>query len=201
MTKLYEPAAAEDISRMYVEARAALSAPAVEPNIMQGFPPGPHARVTRANWTAPPFSQWGFRNVSKLLPTTTVFAGEVEPSLLPERLVDLDNFKFYSVTSERVTLAEHLQATRTNAFLVMRKNEVIYERYFNGQSPVDRHITFSLGQALVGTIAEELLYRGVLTEKACVRDYVHDLRDSAFAESWSPRLILRRRDRVGSLAG
>lgn len=183
MTTLYEPVVPQMLSAIYQQAREALLLPTVEHSLMQGFPPRPSERVTRANWTVPPFSQWGFRHASRLLPTATVFAGEVEPSYLPERLVDLDDFRFLSTCGEQVTLAEHLHASCTDGFLVMRKGEVIYERYFNGQRPVDRHMCFSMSQALVGTLAEEMLYRSQLNELAKVRDYVPDLDGSAFADA------------------
>lgn len=184
MTALYEPVEKLKVLALYEEARAALTCPEKEQQtLMQGFPPRPEERVTKENWTSAPFSQWGFRHASRLLPTATVFAGEVEPSYLPERLIDLDRFRFTSSSSEQVTLAEHLQATHSDAFLVMRKGEVIYERYFRGQSPVDRHITFSVTQAFVGILAEELIYRGRLIETAQVREYVPDLEGSAFADA------------------
>jgi len=184
MTALYEPVEKFKVLALYEEARAALSCPDKEqPTLMQGFPPRPEERVTKENWRSAPFSQWGFRHASRLLPTATVFAGGVEPSYLPERLIDLDRFRFTSSSSEQVTLAEHLQATHSDAFLVMRKGEVIYERYFRGQSPVDRHIAFSVTQAFVGILAEELIYRDRLIESAQVREYVPDLEGSAFADA------------------
>lgn len=183
MTKLYEPVAPQKLSAIYQQAREALLIPKGEHSLMQGFPPLPNERVTRANWTAPPFSQWGFRHASRLLPTATVFAGEVEPSSLPEHLVDLDDFRFLSICGEQVTLAEHLHATCTDGFLVMREGEVLYERYFNGQRPVDRHVCFSMTQVFVGTLAEEMIYRGVLNELWKVSDYLPDLNGSAFADA------------------
>ena len=59
----------------------------------------------------------------------------------------------------------------------------MYERYFNGQQPHDRHIMFSVTKSLIGTLGEHLVSLGKLDPQALARHYVPELEGSAFGDA------------------
>lgn len=178
-----------DVAENYAALKEGLPKTAAELGLMQGFPAPPETRVTWANWIAAPFNRWGFQHVQGLLPTLTVACGELPPALFEGAPAELDSFLFDSVSGARHSLGDHLAASHTDAFLVLQKDKLVYERYWNGQTPATRHIMFSVTKSLIGLLAETLIHQGVLDENALVAAYVPELAKSAFGDA-SVRQVL-----------
>ncbi|MBK8161449.1 MAG: serine hydrolase [Rhodospirillaceae bacterium] len=178
-----------DAAESYAALKRGLPKTAKDLGLMQGFPAPAETRVTWANWIAAPFNRWGFQHVQALLPTLPVDCGTRPPAPLPEAPAELDAFLFESVCGVRHSLGDHLAASHTDAFLVLRRDKLVYERYWNGQTPATRHIMFSVTKSLIGLLAETLIYQGVLDEDAVVSAYVPELAASAFGDA-SVRQIL-----------
>lgn len=173
----------------YREAAKALADGLVEAPLMQGFPAEPHSRVTWDNWIRPPFNRWALRNMSSLRPTIDVKSGNSSPDEWVSAPRDLDTLPFESIVGEPITVAQHLQATKTDGFLVLRKGELLYEQYFNGQQRSDRHIMFSVTKSLIGLLGEHLVSSGALTPESFAQDYVAELAGSAFADATVQQLF------------
>ncbi|WP_110972413.1 serine hydrolase domain-containing protein [Pseudomonas huaxiensis] len=171
------------LARLYAEAHESLIAGAARPDLMQGFPAAPEQRVTWANWMRPPFSRWGFRNLARLRPSIDVRAGSAGASTLDEAPRALEDWTFESVCGLSVSVAEHLQASNTDALLVLSRGQVAFERYFNGQQVHDRHVMFSVTKSLIGTLGEQLIASGTLDPNALARHYVPEFEGSAFGEA------------------
>ncbi len=131
----------------------------------------------------PPFNTWGFRNLARLRPSIDVQAGSGTPSVLSEAVSPLDALHFNSVCGLSVSVLDHLLASDTDGFIVLKGDSVIYERYFNGQCADDRHIMFSVTKSLIGTLGEQLVSDGLLDPTALTRRYVPELEGSAFADA------------------
>lgn len=153
------------------------------PTLMQGFPAAPAARVTWHNWMNPPFNRWGFRHLARLRPSIDVASGSKPASVLPQAPQALEHLRFDSLSGASVSVSQCLATSYTDAFLVMRQGTVVYERYFNGQNPSDRHIMFSTTKSLIGLLGEQLVHEGKLNEQALAQDYVPELRGSAFGDA------------------
>ncbi len=65
----------------------------------------------------------------------------------------------------------------------MQGDTVLFERYFNGQRPRDRHIMFSVTKSLIGTLGEQLVCDGVLNPTLPAAYYVPELVGSAFGDA------------------
>ena len=174
--------AAISLALRYAEAHQAISAEACAPSLMKGFPAVPGERVTWDNWMQPPFNRWGFRNLARLRPSIDIEAGGAA-GVLREAPLPLGQVHFDSVCKLSVSVDEHLQASHTDAFLVLRQDEVLFERYFNGQRPQDRHIMFSVTKSLIGVLGEQLVSEGVLDPTALATHYVPELTGSAFGDA------------------
>jgi CubicO group peptidase (beta-lactamase class C family) len=150
---------------------------------MQGFPAEPQRRVTWHNWMRPPFNQWGFRHLARLRPSIDVPAGAGTASPLQQAPRALDQLHFDSECGLSISVIDHLVASQTDAFLVMQGDTVLFERYFNGQQPHDRHVMFSVTKSLIGTLGEQLVSEGLLDPARPAADYVPELAASAFGDA------------------
>jgi CubicO group peptidase (beta-lactamase class C family) len=151
--------------------------------LMQGFPAPREQRVTWHNWMRPPYNQWGFRNLARLRPSIEVQAGRAAQSPLRAAPQGLDQVHFRSTSGQDISVLEHLHASHSDGFLVLRDDEVLFERYFNGQGPRDRHVMFSVTKSLIGTLGEQLVSEGLLDPQLNAVHYVPELAGSAFADA------------------
>lgn len=151
--------------------------------LMQGFPAAPERRVTWHNWMRPPFNQWGFRHLARLRPSIAVQAGQGSGQRLGEAPVALDGLQFESVCGLSISVRNHLRASHTDGLLVMKGDQVVFERYFNGQQPGDRHIMFSVTKSLIGVLGEQLISEALLDPTRQVDSYVPELAGSAFGDA------------------
>lgn len=177
------PTMAESAAQIYAELRAGPPATAAQLGLMQGFPAPCDQRVTWENWIHAPFNRWGFQHLAELRPSLVVYGGAGAASPLQAAPMDLDSFRFESISGAEQTLGEHLAAGFTDAFLVLQAGKVVYERYWNGQTPATRHIMFSVTKSFIGLMAETLIHRGILDATAPVLRYVPELAGSAFADA------------------
>lgn len=96
-----------------------------------------------------------FRNFRRYGDTSVIPIGEVIP--LPHREFKL-NFST-EFLGEKISLEEFIDRSNTSAFLVLKDGEIIFERYFHGDSADSRHMSFSVAKsfvsALVGAAVEE----------------------------------------------
>ncbi|MBC3346020.1 serine hydrolase [Pseudomonas sp. SWRI196] len=169
--------------RLYVEVNESSLVEPVVPRLMQGFPAAPEQRVTWENWMRPPFNRWGFRHLSQLRPSIEVQAGRGPCDPLAEAPQALDELHFDSVCGLSISVLDHLRASHTDGFLVMRGDQVLFERYFNGQRPDDRHVMFSVTKSLIGVLGEQLISDAVLDPTRQVSSYVPELAGSAFGDA------------------
>ena len=159
------------------------------PELMQGFPPPPAQRVTWSNWLRAPFNRWGLQHLDQLRPTLAVRAGQGPVAPLaagPDQLLD---YRFQGVKGDSLDLAQHLQDSYTDAFLVLKDDRILCERYFNGQTPDSRHIMFSVTKSVIGTLVEQALLQGVLSAEALAGDLIPELAGSAFADASVRQLL------------
>ena len=171
------------LASLYVETHESPSDARLAPSLMQGFPAEPLRRVTWHNWMSPPFNQWGFRNLARLRPSIDVQAGSGPVSVFKQALQPLDELHFDSECGLSISVIDHLIASQTDAFLVLKADTVLFERYFNGQRPEDRHIMFSVTKSLIGALGEQLVCEGQLDPTLAAAHYVPELTGSAFGDA------------------
>ena len=176
---------AADIRTLYATTDAGTFA---TPALMTGDPVAASDLVTFANWMTPPFNRWGMHHVRQLTATTPVYHAPVAIPATYARQ-DVSAFTFNSIGGETVTVAQHLAASRTDAFLVMQHGRILHEEYFNGQRPQDAHIIFSITKSLTGILAESLIAEGRLDDATRVESILPELRGSAFADASVRQLL------------
>jgi CubicO group peptidase (beta-lactamase class C family) len=86
-------------------------------------------------------------------------------------------------------VAELLDATWTDGFLVLHRGRVVTERYFNGMRPQTPHLLMSVSKSVTAAVAGVLAGRGVLDAGAEVTQIVPELRGTSFAGATVQHLL------------
>ncbi len=157
---------------------------AADLGLMVGAPPPVDKRVTRENFMGSPQNRWAFQHTREVFPTRVVPRAVVSAPL-PTRQVDLDTLEVQlgvqPDASRKSTLAAWLPRAYTDGFIVLHDGAVVYERYFNGQTPATRHLMFSVTKSFTGTLALMLIEEGKLDPRRTVASYLPELKGTAFA--------------------
>jgi CubicO group peptidase (beta-lactamase class C family) len=135
--------------------------------LMQGFPPRAGSQVTLANWRTPPFSRWAFQHVRELVPSADIANDPAEVAPLPSAPAALG-------------IDGQLEATDTDALVVLHRGRLVYERYANGMSADTPHILMSVSKSMLGLLAGVLAKAGVLDLERDVTDIVPELARTAY---------------------
>lgn len=146
---------------------------------MEGTPPPPERLVTLANWQDPPFNRWGFQHVANLIPTARIPRGHGPVWRLPRAEQDLDGLSFRS-GRRTMTVAQMLEETATDGFMVLHRGHVVMERYFNDMARDSRHLLMSVSKSITSTVAGILVGRGQLDVNAPVTAFIPELHDTGF---------------------
>lgn len=148
------------------------------PPIMEGAPP--QLVPPRMDWDRPPWNRWAFQNIRQILPTAEVWRGEGPVRALPRREQDLDALPVASVKGAVTTLAQLLDDTYTDGFIVLKHGAVVHERYFNGMTPRSLHLSQSVAKSVTAAAAGVLVGKGLLDVGAPVTHYIPELNDTAY---------------------
>jgi len=147
---------------------------------MVGAPPfGSDQLVTLDNWQLAPANRWGFQHTRELVPTARISRGHgpVRELVRDERDV-LD--VVFDVDGERQSVAQLLDETQTDGFLVVREGRVAAEHYFNAMQPDTPHLLMSVSKSVTCAVAGRLVERQQLNVDAPVTDLVAELIGTGF---------------------
>ena len=180
MKKLALFAAQAIIMSMAVADDAPLTAR--EQGLMAGSPPPPEKLVTLENFLAPPYNRWSLQHLREIVPTRSVATG-ASVADLAARLVDLSGLEVTFPDGRSVVLGEWLESAYTDGFIVLHGGEVVYERYFNDQTPATQHLMFSVTKSFTGTMVLMLIEQGLIDANALVAASLPELKDSAFGDA------------------
>ena len=150
--------------------------------LMVGSPPPEDQRVTIENFMLPPYNRWSLRHLREVVPTRNVPVGETV-AVLGSRPTDLSGLEVPFPDGRTVALGEWLESAYTDGFIVLHKGEVIYEQYFNDQTPATQHLMFSVTKSFTGTMLLMLMEQGRVKGEALVAEYIPELENTAFGDA------------------
>ena len=148
---------------------------ALELGIMRGFPPPPEKRPDLSNWDLAPYNRWSFMNIRNLFPTVDVKNDRNKIQDLAFDLQDLSSVSFINQAGESRSIAEFLDTTYTDGFLVMHRGKIVTEIYRNNMQPDTAHLSQSVAKSFVGTLAGILQQQGLIDPDAPIVSYVPEL--------------------------
>ncbi|WP_202323257.1 serine hydrolase domain-containing protein [Mesorhizobium sp. 113-3-9] len=138
--------------------------------------------VRLGNWRAAPWNVWAFRNVSEFIPTARIAATPglaEEPAVSPEGLLRQE----FSLNGERITVAEAVRETSTDAMVVMKSGRIVADFHAPGFTLQSRHILFSTSKSVTSVVAGILQDDGLLDFQELVPRYVPELKSSAYGDA------------------
>ena len=146
---------------------------------MQGLPPSGDRVVGVHNWSTYPHLRWGFLHTREIVPTARIERGAGPVLALEPDLRDVAGITF-SWAGERLTVADMLERTYADGFLVLRGGRVAMEHYGAGMTPTTTHLLQSVSKSIAGTVAGVVAGRGLIDPDAPVTAYVDDLAGTSF---------------------
>ncbi|MEE4014808.1 serine hydrolase [Roseibium sp. FZY0029] len=147
----------------------------------------------RASMFDPALNFLTFQHMDQMFATRTVAAAE-DAKALPSKPVSLEGE--YEIDGKKLTLEEALESTSTNALVVVKDGNVVFETYRNGSDENTRFLTFSVAKSYVSTLIGMALADGSiksLDDK--VTDYLPDMKGSGY-DGPTLRDLLRMRSGV-----
>ena len=156
---------------------------AVEPRqtpIMDGAPPSKESQVTFKNYRNYPFNKWAFHNSSAPLNMLIIpREGEVT-ALVQKDDAALGQLQLRDGFGSTRTVETILADDDTDGFVVLRNNEVLFERYYGDMNRHDHHIWFSASKSLVSTALGILIEEGRIKLSDSPAKYIPELKGSGF---------------------
>ncbi len=148
--------------------------------LMQGFPPLPENQVSLANWRQAPFCSWGFCHVAEIIPSATIANDPSNIRHLEEAPEDVIGISIDGPEGRTVSVADVLNLTDTDGFIVLHGGQIACEQYRRHLTPDTRHIIFSVSKSVTAIVAGILEARGELDPDAPITSYVREMEGSAY---------------------
>lgn len=145
---------------------------------MTGFPPPQAGQVTLANWRTAPFNRWSFQHVREIVPSAEIANDPDRVWRLPEAACDLGD-----VRVDGGGFDAFLDATDTDAIVVVHRGRIVFERYANGMTRRTPHILMSVSKSMLGLVAAMLADAGRLDRDSAVTRHVPELAGTAYREA------------------
>ncbi len=152
---------------------------AAELKLMQGFPPPPDKQVTKATaMKTAPFNRWSYQHMRIFYPTANVPAADKPVPL--SKTIDWsfeDGVKIKEPgTGVTKTVADFLKETWADAIVVIRGDQIVYEKYLNGMNPNQPHQMMSATKSFAGLLGLMAVADGKLKESDLVTKHLPELK-------------------------
>lgn len=134
----------------------------------------------RDGWDRAPWNRWSFQHVREMVPTAEVWRGREGPSALPRNPRPLEQIRYQGESGEK-SIAEFLDDTYTDGFIVLHRGSVVFERYMNGMTERSLHLSQSVGKSLIGILVGIYQARGQIDVEQPITRYLPELAATAYA--------------------
>ena len=96
---------------------------------------------------------------------------------------DIENFEFDTLEGKSISIKDSFSETYADAFLVIKNEEIIYEKYFNEMSAHSPHLMNSISKSFLGMLAGVLVGKGIVDPEDKISNLIPEFKDSAFVET------------------
>ena len=160
-------------------------------DFMKGSPPPKDKRVTIHNWHRDIDTvRYMHLHEDRIFRTTGIFPDHSRLWSLPRRTIDFGKLAHSRVlwgpTEEKarsITVAEWLELSQTDAFIVIHDGHIVAEQYFGEMTPDTRHSVWSSSKSVIAVLMAGLLAGGKLHEQDLVTKHIPELGASAFGKA------------------
>ena len=139
--------------------------------------------INQNNWNKHPHQIWSFQNMKELFSTKTLSKSK-DPSVFEVKLnQEIEKFEFDTLEGKSISIKDSFNETHADAFLVIKNDEIIYEKYFNEMSMQSPHLMNSISKSFLGMLAGALVGKGIIDPEDKISNLIPEFKDSAFAET------------------
>ncbi|MBB6405534.1 serine hydrolase [Arthrobacter sp. AZCC_0090] len=148
------------------------------------------SEITVGNWQEPGNLSWSFLHMDNLFPTAQIHAAitgsvttedRTEPGALLGDPFGLRGVAVRLPDGSDSTVAGVLASTSTDAWMVLRGNEVLVEEYFGEMGPGTRHLLMSVSKSIVSAVVGALVAQGKIDTAKPIEHYIPEFRGSGYA--------------------
>lgn len=158
-------------------------------DFMQGIPPAPEARVTKANWFVGPYNRWGLQHVREITSTAQISRGDGPVYPLPATPKPIGDIRVTNMERNKATITDWLNDSFTDGFLVLHKGNILTEVYMNSMTETSYHNFFSMSKSFTGNLAGILAARETLDTDADIVSYVPEMKGGAYGDATVRQLL------------
>ncbi|WP_186526293.1 serine hydrolase domain-containing protein [Leekyejoonella antrihumi] len=159
---------------------------------MSSLPPAQRISGSNGdNWLDAPHGAWAVWHLDELAPTATVSRGTGPVRALPTaaREPSVDTLPVTRQDGSETTVRTVLEATDTDAFVVLQDGAIVHEEYAHDGAQTERHAVLSVTKSVVGCVVAVLAERGVLDPTAPVCAYVPELAGTGYGDATLRNLL------------
>ena len=158
-------------------------------DFMNGAPPAADTLVTKANWFVGPYNRWGLQHVREITSTREISRGDGPTLKLQKKAAPITNISVTDIAGHSATVADWLNASYTDGFLVLHKGKILSEVYMNDMTDRSYHNFFSMSKSFTGNLAGILIDQGKLNPDAKIESYVPEMVGGAYGDATVRQLL------------
>ena len=147
------------------------------------------SKVDLSNWRFPPYNRWAFQHVSELVESVDI---ENDPSntwSLPENLQPIEHIVVQGNDGSEISFDQFLNQSFTDGFIVIKDQEIVYEKYLNGMNKNSKHILMSVSKSVLGLVTGILIDRKDIDANILIGECLPELKDSGYSDCTVQNLL------------
>ena len=125
------------------------------------------------NWRTTPYSKWSFHHVREIVPSAEIKNNNQVIVPLSEN----------SKTFTNLDLPKIMDETETDAIVIAKGNNILFEKYNNEMTRSSPHILFSVSKSILGLLVGTLVENKELKEDDLVTKFIPELNNSAYSDA------------------
>ncbi|NME72343.1 serine hydrolase domain-containing protein [Flammeovirga aprica] len=151
-----------------------------ELGIMQGIPVPEGKKVDKDNALLTfPFNRWSYQHMREIYPTAGIPKSEKVSPVQKNIDKNVDQVvKVQKDANEMVSLPAYIKETYTDALVVIKGDQIVYENYQNGMNAHQPHQMMSCTKSFAGLLALVAEAEGKLDEEEAVTTYIPELKSA-----------------------
>ncbi|KXX71850.1 serine hydrolase [Flammeovirga sp. SJP92] len=161
-------------------------ATAKEIGLMEGFPTPVEKQVNKKNaLLTPPYNRWSYLHMREIYPTAPISAAEKTYSLEKNIDTSFNHIKvFHPESKDSISWNSYFQQTYSDAIVVIKDTNIVYEKYDNGMHPDQPHQMMSVTKSFGGLLGLLAVENKLIKEDDYVVNYVPELKKAgAFSDA------------------
>ena len=122
-----------------------------------------------------------FINMGNLFTTSESFARSTKAKSIPKSNEVFLLPESYEFDGETQNLENALKHFKTDGLLIIKNNKVIYEDYFNGNTPTSKHISWSVAKSFLSALVGIAIRDGLIDDiNDPITKYLPDFKDTGY---------------------